>query len=226
MDNAVFLPGFALNKSMYTRLDVFKGSVGIDIIPNSSWNETLDDIARTIPAKSLVIGYSMGARLALGLALERPETTEALILISGHAGLADDKEREERIEADTKLSKKFKTDSEGTFKSFDTNPIFDDTEGPKNQISDRINDVDLISNQLDIMGLGKMPNYEERLIELRIPVLYLSGSRDLKYTQLNARYKKKTPFSHHRVLDSDHRLVQNNPMGIDLNIKWFAENFY
>ena len=76
------------------------------------------------------------------------------------------------------------------------------------------------------MGLGKMPNYEERLIELRIPVLYLSGSRDLKYTQLNARYKKKTPFSHHRVLDSDHRLVQNNPMGIDLNIKWFAENFY
>ena len=39
----------------------------------------------------------MEKRLALGIEHERPETKEELILISGNAGLAYDKEREERI---------------------------------------------------------------------------------------------------------------------------------
>gem|GEM_PF-3057126 len=225
MNNAVFLPGFAQAKSMYSRLEVFNDSGGIDIIPNTSWDETIRSISKKVELNSVVVGYSMGARLALGLALDHPEKVKALILISLNAGLSDDKSKKDRLVADEKLANEVSVDFDAAFSKFDANPIFDNNGQSNSFAEDRLKDKDLIVDQLKILGLGNMPNYEERLIELRAPVLYISGSRDKKYIELNARYKKKTPFSHHKILDSDHRVVQSNPFGVSLNIEWFSNNF-
>ena len=211
MTKTVFLPGFSQKKSMYSRLEVFPESTGIDIVPKDSWSTTISNISNKIGQDSLLVGYSMGARIALGIAIEFPGSVRALVLISGHAGLQDENLVNQRLREDTKLADDFESSIDRAFSVFDENLVFDQNVLKADQI-----------NQHRIMD---SPFYEERLNELRIPVLYLSGSRDPKFCELNMRYNKKTPFSHHRVLDSDHRVVQNNPLGVSLNINWFSNNF-
>ena len=55
-------------------------------------------------APATVVGYSMGARLALVLALEHPETVERLVLESPSAGIADPADRAQRRAADERLA--------------------------------------------------------------------------------------------------------------------------
>ena len=50
------------------------------------------------------IGYSMGARLCLHLALSHPDSVERLVLIGGTAGIAAAEERAERRRQDERLA--------------------------------------------------------------------------------------------------------------------------
>jgi len=50
------------------------------------------------------LGYSMGARVCLHAALDRPTSVESLVLISGTAGIEDDEERAARRRADGVLA--------------------------------------------------------------------------------------------------------------------------
>lgn len=52
------------------------------------------------------VGYSMGARLCLHVALARPELVRGLVLISGTPGIEDPKARAERAAADEALAAK------------------------------------------------------------------------------------------------------------------------
>jgi pimeloyl-ACP methyl ester carboxylesterase len=59
---------------------------------------SIGELAELVAGPSIVCGYSMGARVALELALGRP--LDALILIGATAGIADPSERAARREAD------------------------------------------------------------------------------------------------------------------------------
>src|SRR4029453_10268186 len=59
---------------------------------------SIGELAELVAGPSIAIGYSMGARVALELALRRP--LEALILIGATAGIPDESERAARREAD------------------------------------------------------------------------------------------------------------------------------
>lgn len=48
----------------------------------------------------ILVGYSMGGRLALRYAAAHPERIEALVLLSTHPGLADEKEKRRRLQED------------------------------------------------------------------------------------------------------------------------------
>ena len=49
-----------------------------------------------------LLGYSMGARLALSFAVAHPDRVDGLVLVGGRPGLADSREREERVRLDEK----------------------------------------------------------------------------------------------------------------------------
>ena len=54
----------------------------------------------------VLAGYSMGGRLALALALRRPERVRRLVLVSASPGLADGEERAARRAADDALAER------------------------------------------------------------------------------------------------------------------------
>ena len=70
----------------------------------ASVERTADDLAAILVARALapasVVGYSLGARIALRLAVTRPELVQRLVLESPSAGFASDEERLERRRLD------------------------------------------------------------------------------------------------------------------------------
>ena len=61
------------------------------------------------------VGYSMGGRLCLQLALDRPDLVERLVLVSASPGIADAAARATRVEADEQLAQDIERDGVDAF---------------------------------------------------------------------------------------------------------------
>ncbi len=75
----------------------------------SGWSEKLNDMAlvRAKDRKRVLVGYSMGGRLAIHAALSRPQNWEALILISSHHGQLSTDEIKDRKKWEEEWSQNF-----------------------------------------------------------------------------------------------------------------------
>src|SRR5207302_9020300 len=71
-----------------------------------SWEDALTRLEPLLdPGPVILGGYSMGARIALGLALRRPDKVARLVLASGTAGIEDEAERARRRADDEELAR-------------------------------------------------------------------------------------------------------------------------
>lgn len=82
-------------------------------------------LARLDAAPAHVVGYSMGARIALRLALVHPAVVRRLVLESASAGLATHREREDRRAADEALAARLERDGIERFVAeWERQPVF------------------------------------------------------------------------------------------------------
>jgi 2-succinyl-6-hydroxy-2,4-cyclohexadiene-1-carboxylate synthase len=136
------------------------------------------------------VGYSMGGRLCLQLALDRPELVERLVLISASPGIADDAERAARAEHDEELARAVERDGVDEFlEHWLAQPLFRTVPHERAGLDDRRahNTVERLTHQLRALGQGAQPNNWGRLGELQMPVLILAGQLDEKYVDLAHR---------------------------------------
>lgn len=94
-----------------------------------SVERTADDLARILRALGAVpadvVGYSLGARVALRLAVAHPDVVASLVLESPSAGIADPGERARRREADEELAARIERDGIRAFVAgWERNPVF------------------------------------------------------------------------------------------------------
>lgn len=102
------LHGFLGLPSDFDFLDVER----ISIKPAKDFNAWAEAFNRSInpDEKNVLLGYSMGGRLALHAWANKPSLWHRLILVSTHPGLADPAEKQKRIESDEKWAKRFETE--------------------------------------------------------------------------------------------------------------------
>jgi 2-succinyl-6-hydroxy-2,4-cyclohexadiene-1-carboxylate synthase len=139
--------------------------------------------------RGVYIGYSMGARLCLRLALDRPELVRALVLVGGSPGLTTDLERTSRRAADDRLADDIEQVGTAAFlrrwlsqRMFATlTPTDDDLE------SRRSNPPDGLAAALRSLGVAAQEPLWKRLAELAMPVLMVSGELDAKFTVAGER---------------------------------------
>lgn len=136
------------------------------------------------------IGYSMGARLCLRLALDRPALVERLVLISGTAGIESTAQRAARREADDQLARDAERDGVAPFidrwldqRLFETLP----RSASQLEIRQRAYTVGRLVHQLRALGQGTQVPLWDRLASLEMPVLVLTGQWDRTYRELGAR---------------------------------------
>ena len=137
------------------------------------------------------IGYSMGARLALHIALLHPESVRRLVLISGSPGLRTPAEQSERQQSDEQLAREISQVGVSQFVSkWLSNPMFSNLVSTEGDIEDRLrNSIDGLVSSLTLSGTGSQQSLWDRLSELSMPVLLLVGENDLKFRQINSEMK-------------------------------------
>jgi 2-succinyl-6-hydroxy-2,4-cyclohexadiene-1-carboxylate synthase len=131
------------------------------------------------------IGYSMGARLCLHLALARPDQVRALVLVSGTAGIEDPDARRTRQLDDERLASKVETVGVAEFvRQWLTQPLFAGLSEDSAGVQARLENTEAgLATSLRRAGTGAQESLWARLAELDMPVLAVAGGRDEVFTR-------------------------------------------
>lgn len=141
------------------------------------------------------VGYSMGGRLCLHLALARPALVRRLVLVSATAGIEDVTERAARRNADEELAASIERDGVDAFLDrWLALPLFATLRGDASALEDRRrNTAAGLAASLRLAGTGTQEALWDRLGELGMPVLLVAGALDAKYVAIAERMAALIP---------------------------------
>lgn len=145
-----------------------------------------------------LVGYSMGGRLALYLALNFPQCFPKVVLESASPGLKTAAERQQRRQRDRQLAEELAT---GNFREFVQRwydqPLFASLK--KHPQFEQLLERRLQGNSLQLahslahLGLGDQPSLWEKLPEAQVSLLLLVGEADQKFLALNQEMAQSCP---------------------------------
>ena len=204
----IFLPGFmgrACNfDKLRSELSDYE-SIGVEIPTADSWQENIQILADTTPHHSVLIGYSMGARLALGTALLANNKSIGLVLISGNPGLESDSQRKQRWQADQQWAQRLESEDKAVFlQDWYKQAVFSHTPTAirSDEVSRKLTYAsDTWSKVMRVNSIAKQPNYWPTIKNLNMPVLTAAGEADEKYAKIAARFTRKSqsPLSRFKI---------------------------
>ena len=133
---------------------------------------------------SLLLGYSMGGRLAMNACVHRPSLWSGVIAVGADPGLISDDARSKQLQKDLEWARRFRTeDIQELLVEWDELPVFC---GRSNCASREISELDSekISRFFDVFSKARHGNMLPMLRKLKTPpLLYISGCDDQKYTK-------------------------------------------
>lgn len=151
-----------------------------------------------------LIGYSMGGRLALYLALVQPERIQRLVLESASPGLASEEERANRRSVDETRAERIEEDLTAFLEDWYRQPLFQSLERhdlvEEMVATRRSNDPSELARALRGLSPGRQPSLWERLDGLKIPTLLLTGALDSKYVTITERAARQIESSRRVVV--------------------------
>lgn len=135
------------------------------------------------------VGYSMGGRVALHLALARPDLVRRLVLVGATAGIDDEADRAARRAADEALAASIERDGVDAFlERWLANPLFATLPRDAAAVETRRqNTAPGLASSLRHAGTGTQESLWERLPTLTMPVLLVVGGLDEKFGALAER---------------------------------------
>jgi 2-succinyl-6-hydroxy-2,4-cyclohexadiene-1-carboxylate synthase len=141
------------------------------------------------PEPATWFGYSLGGRLALRVALDRPEVVDSLVLLGATAGIDDAAARAARVEIDERLAgglerKGLEQFIDGWLAQALFSRLPRDAAGVEER---KTGTVEGLASALRLLGAGAQEPVWERLGELGMPVLLLAGEHDSKFSALAFR---------------------------------------
>jgi 2-succinyl-6-hydroxy-2,4-cyclohexadiene-1-carboxylate synthase len=138
--------------------------------------------------RAAYVGYSLGGRLCLRLALDRPGLVRALVLLGASPGIADPAERAGRRLADEALARAVERDGVAAFLDrWLAGPLFATLPPERAGRQDRLaNTPEGLAAALRLLGTGAQPPLWDRLAGLRCPTLLVAGALDAKFAAVAA----------------------------------------
>jgi 2-succinyl-6-hydroxy-2,4-cyclohexadiene-1-carboxylate synthase len=166
-----------------------------------------------------LLGYSMGARVALHLAAAAEERIGALILESGTPGLADAAERQARIAADEALAGGIDREGLVTFiDRWEQVPLFASQANLPAEVRAHLRAQRLESDPVGLahslrgMGTGRQEPLWDRLPSLQVPALLLAGTLDTKFCGLAEQMAALLPLATVQIVpNSGHTIHLEQP---------------
>ena len=154
--------------------------------------ELLAEAASSGDAPFDLLGYSLGARVALHAALGAPRGLRRLVLIGGTAGIEDPVRREERRRRDEALAAELEADLDGFLARWVAAPMFAGLRELDLEERRRNTKAGLASS-LRLASTGCQRPLWSRLNELHAPLLALAGADDVRFALAAARLAREAP---------------------------------
>jgi 2-succinyl-6-hydroxy-2,4-cyclohexadiene-1-carboxylate synthase len=191
-----FLHGFANTPDVWRGVQVPGVDAQLVALPGHgpetvrpTWDENLDTVASTIGDVDAVVGYSLGARVALGL-VARGRVKRG-VLISVNPGI-DDEAREPRRVMDAGWVAMLRERGVETFlAAWEAQPLFatqarvDEARRAERRARRLGLDAEQLARCLEVMGLAEMPDYRGAVDDR---VALIAGADDPKYVQIAEAY--------------------------------------
>ena len=141
-----------------------------------------------LPRPRLLLGYSMGGRIALHTAVQHPGCADGLVLIGASPGIADARARAERADLDRARAARVRELGAARFGAeWARVPLIatQDTIAEPFRSAMRARraaaDGEGWARSLELTGTGTMEPLHDRLDGLRIPVMLIVGETDSKF---------------------------------------------
>ena len=150
-----------------------------------TFEETAASIGET-GGRATYVGYSMGGRLCLRLAVDRPELVRSLVLVGASPGLADDSERAARRAADEALAAEIERTGTAAFlEKWLVQALFATLDPQPEDLDARLANTSAgLATALRRLGTGGQEPLWGRLGALEMPVLAVAGEHDVRYTDI------------------------------------------
>lgn len=167
-------------------------------------------------------GYSLGARVALGLLCRHPQLFSAATLISVHPGLSSASERQERAAADERWARLLDEQGLAEFLQkwaqlplFHTQSALPAAVRAAQEAVRQRHSAQGLARSLRVLGLAQMPDYTAELPTLQLPVRLVVGELDAKFTALADHAAARLPHaSVVRIPGVGHNVVMEAPDAI------------
>ena len=191
--------------------------------PGVGFDDVVDALAPWAEGRRVLVGYSLGARLALSLALRHPGELRAVVLVGGTPGLEDPAERAQRAAADDALSATIARDGIAAFVArWEALPLF----ATQRALGDEVRAAQRawrtqhepagLAWALATLSTGRMPPLWERLATAPFAVHAVTGERDEKFTRLAEAMVRRGGgrVVHHRVAGVGHNVALEDPAAV------------
>jgi len=180
--------------------------------PEIPWKHSLKDFGKAFNehvgrrSSNILIGYSLGGRLALHALIEDPALYQAAVIISAHPGLKSADERVMRLQEDQKRAERLR---EIPFKMFteewDSLPLFAGSPPVARDEADF--DQEALVHGLTKWSLAKQDDLQKEIEALPLPLLFIAGEKDTKFSALAQKLSLKNPLSRIAIVpEANHRV--------------------
>jgi 2-succinyl-6-hydroxy-2,4-cyclohexadiene-1-carboxylate synthase len=178
-------------------------------------------IANQANTNDIILGYSMGGRLALHALLAAPKKWKAAIIVSAHPGLIEG--HDDRIEQDSRWAALANRNWEFFLKKWNQQGILPPNNQGLHQAT--LINQDAVAKSFHHWSLGTQKNLRTQLATLPCPVLWMTGEKDQKFTEFGREAASLLPKGHHAIIaDSGHRVPWEKSESFSSTVRKFLSN--
>jgi 2-succinyl-6-hydroxy-2,4-cyclohexadiene-1-carboxylate synthase len=189
------------------------------------FEQTLDALAELIRMNTstpcLLVGYSMGGRLALALMLRHPDLFVKVLIVSASPGLKTAIEQIERQKHDERIARKIERNFEGFIEAWYDQPLFSTLK--HHPLFEEIESMRKFNNPRDlalimrVLGTGRQPSQWDNLEHNKVQVRFFVGEKDDRYLEIGRQMVKLCPGSDLEIFPHcGHTLqLENNDLFLD-----------
>ncbi|RYZ70251.1 MAG: alpha/beta fold hydrolase [Proteobacteria bacterium] len=194
-----------------------------------TWAEKFCERVAKLEGTKVVLGYSLGGRLAMHALAMRADLFSGAILVSCNPGLKTDEERSVRVVADHAWAEKFrKLPWEDLMSEWSGQGAF---AGLPSSIERKESEFDreLLAESLELWSLGYQRDLEKELSAVQLPILMITGAKDTKFTAIaRAQVEKKSGSDRSLVVikDAGHRVPWEATAEFRTNVANFLSRWY
>lgn len=176
-----------------------------------------------------LVGYSMGGRVALYFSIFHPGRVRRLGLESASPGLSNGEERVQRRFLDDERADRIQDDLDAFLRDWYRQPLFASLARHgliEEMVAERrANDPDELARALRGLSPGEQPSLWDRLSDLSVPALVLTGELDEKYRRITRETAHRINGARQVVVpDAGHNVHAERPQAFLAHLVQFLQS--